>query len=313
VASFSTEDVHPRERVSYWDTNVIRGFAKLKVPANEPFNGSLTVGSIGSIGVSRTESDPFEIHRGRAEIAHSHGDDCFICLQCRGRSTHVQGDRETVINEGEFFLADLRRPFIGRLETRGSIVTIRAARGEVEARVGPVGQLLSLTLDTQDAVAGLTFGFLAMLPDRLDGIDAAAAPKIAEQVLDLVALAYSNRAESKASLSAPRTAALTILKTAIESRLHDPNLKPFTAAAAAGISVRYANALLAQEQTGLEAYIITRRLERCRRALEDPMQARRAIGDIAFCWGFSDLSHFGRRFKAEYGCSPGEYRKQRTA
>jgi helix-turn-helix protein len=31
---------------------------------------------------------------------------------------------------------------------------------------------------------------------------------------------------------------------------------------------------------------------------------------IAFAWGFSDLSHFGRRFKAEFGCSPGEYRKR---
>jgi hypothetical protein len=81
VAIFSTEDVHPRERVSYWDANVIRGFAKLKVPRNEPFNGSLTVGSLGSIGVSRTESDPFEIDRGRREIAHSHGDDYFIHLQ----------------------------------------------------------------------------------------------------------------------------------------------------------------------------------------------------------------------------------------
>ena len=103
MAIFSTEDVHPRERVSYWDANIIRGFAKLKVPRNEPFNGSLTVGSVGSIGVSRTESDPFEIDRGRREIAHSHGDDYFIHLQCTGRSTHLQGNRKTVIKEGEFF------------------------------------------------------------------------------------------------------------------------------------------------------------------------------------------------------------------
>ena len=34
------------------------------------------------------------------------------------------------------------------------------------------------------------------------------------------------------------------------------------------------------------------------------------IGDIAYSWGFSDLSHFGRRFKAEFGCSPGDYRRQ---
>jgi AraC family transcriptional activator of tynA and feaB len=267
VAIFSTEDVHPRERVSYWDANVIRGFAKLKVPRNEPFNGSLKVGSLGSIGVSRTESDPFEIDRGRREIAHSHGDDYFIHLQCAGRSAHLQGDRKTVIKEGEFFLADLRRPSMGYLETRGNIVTIRAACGEIEARVGPTGQLVSRTIGSQNAVAGLTFGFLSMLPERIDTLDANAAPKIAEQALDLVALAFSAEAQSNGvNLSYPRAAALTLLKAAIESRLHDPNLKPVTAAAAAGISVRYANALMTQERTGLEGYIIARRLERCRRA-----------------------------------------------
>jgi AraC family transcriptional regulator, positive regulator of tynA and feaB len=290
VAIFSTEDVHPRERVSYWDANVIRGFAKLKVPGNEPFNGSLTVGSLGSIGVSRTESDPFEIDRGRREIAHSHGDDYFIHLQCAGRSIHRQGDRETVIKEGEIFVADLRRPSMGYLETRGSIVTIRAACGEIEARVGPTGQLVSRTIGSQNAVASLTFGFLSMLPERTDTLDANAAPKIAEQALDLVALAFSADAQSNGvNLSYPRAAALTMLKAAIESRLHDPTLKPASAAAAAGISVRYANALMTRERTGLEGYIIARRLERCRRALDDPSQARRTIGDIAFSWGFSDF------------------------
>ena len=194
VAIFSTEDVHPRERVSYWDANVIRGFAKLKVPGNEPFNGSLKVGSLGSIGVSRTESDPFEIDRGRREIAHSHGDDYFIHLQCAGRSTHRQGDRETVIKEGEFFLADLRRPSTGYLETRGSI----------EARVGPTGKLVSRTIGSQNAVASLTFGFLSMLPERTDTLDANAAPKIAEQALDLVALTSRRRPSRTASTSRTR-------------------------------------------------------------------------------------------------------------
>lgn len=312
MAIFSTEEVHPSERVSYWDVNVIRGFAKLKVPRNEPFNGSLTVGEIGSIGVSRIESDPFEIQRSRKEIAHSHADDYFIHLQCAGQSTHLQGDCETAIKEGEFFLVDLRRPFTGCLQTRGNIFTLRASRREIEARLGPAGPLALRTMDSQNAVAGLAFGFLTMLPERADTLEGGPATKIAEQALDLLALAYSATTQGGVALSSPRAAALTMLKATIESRLHDPDLKPMTAAAAAGISVRYANALMAQEDTGLEAYIIARRLERCRRALDDPAQARRTIGDIAFSWGFSDLSHFGRRFKAQFGCTPGDYRRQRA-
>jgi AraC-like DNA-binding protein len=81
-------------------------------------------------------------------------------------------------------------------------------------------------------------------------------------------------------------------------------------AAATGISVRYANTLLSQQGTSLERLIVARRLERCRRALEDPGQSHRTITEIAFAWGFSDPSHFNRRFKAEYGCAPRDYRQR---
>jgi AraC-like DNA-binding protein len=100
------------------------------------------------------------------------------------------------------------------------------------------------------------------------------------------------------------------LKSAVDAGLCDPELRPATVAAAAGVSVRYANALLSHEKTSLARYIQDQRLERCRAALGDPAHAHRTIGEIAFSWGFSDLSHFGRRFKAEYGCLPSDYRRE---
>jgi AraC-like DNA-binding protein len=42
--------------------------------------------------------------------------------------------------------------------------------------------------------------------------------------------------------------------------------------------------------------------------LEDPLQAHRTLSEIATGWGFSDMTHFGRRFKAAYGVLPSEYR-----
>jgi AraC-like DNA-binding protein len=100
------------------------------------------------------------------------------------------------------------------------------------------------------------------------------------------------------------------LKATIERLLIEPGLKPERVAAETGISVRYANALLSEENSSIERYIAERRLERCRSALEDSAQAHRSIGEIAFKWGFSDLSHFGRRFKARYGLTPTDYKRQ---
>jgi AraC-like DNA-binding protein len=36
------------------------------------------------------------------------------------------------------------------------------------------------------------------------------------------------------------------------------------------------------------------------------------IGTIAFDWGFSDLSHFARRFRQRFGCTPREWRHARS-
>jgi AraC-like DNA-binding protein len=150
-----------------------------------------------------------------------------------------------------------------------------------------------------------------MLASRLDAFEGAACSKLSEQALDLVALAVSEQlGQGDATLSSARSTALFRLKSAIEARLREPNLRPASAAAEAGISVRYANALLWQEGSSIERYIQHRRLERCRQALEDPAQAHRMIGEIAFGWGFSDLSHFGRRFRAAYGLAPGDYRRR---
>ena len=44
-----------------------------------------------------------------------------------------------------------------------------------------------------------------------------------------------------------------------------------------------------------------------RKALEDPLQAHRSVSEIAYGWGFSDMTHFGRRFKQAYGVLPSVY------
>jgi AraC-like DNA-binding protein len=160
-------------------------------------------------------------------------------------------------------------------------------------------------------LAGLASEFLAMLPARLDALVGPNGSLVAEQALDLIALAFSSEtSERGVTLSSPRSVALLRLKSAVESRLRDPEVNPATVAAAAGISVRYANALLSEQDMSLERFIVARRLERCRIALQDPTQVHRTISEIAYGWGFSDMSHFNRRFKGVLGCSPSAYRRQ---
>lgn len=77
---------------------------------------------------------------------------------------------------------------------------------------------------------------------------------------------------------------------------------PSSIPAAAGISIPYADDLLAEENTSLYRLIQARRLARCRRCLEDPTQAHRTISEIAYAWAFSDMTHFDAALRKPLGC-----------
>jgi AraC family transcriptional activator of tynA and feaB len=98
------------------------------------------------------------------------------------------------------------------------------------------------------------------------------------------------------------------LRAIIGSRLTELDLDAATIAAAAGLSVRQANAMLADEQTSIKGLLLEARLEHCRHAIDDPAQSCKTISDIAQGCGFADVTHFARIFKATYGLLPSDYR-----
>jgi AraC family transcriptional regulator, positive regulator of tynA and feaB len=313
ATTFSTDDVHPRDRLAYWREVATKGFARHTFRPTDPMNydGAVRLGFLGELGVADFECDPGEVSRSANEISSSDGDDLLICAQIDGEGDATQDGRRGVVNGGSFCLLDTRRPFRTNIYRRTRSVIVQVPRQKLDVRLGPITSLTAHTMDGQKALPALAAGFLARLPSCLDAVDVVAAAGLAEQALDLLALALSSETgQNVIALSSSRAATLRRLKFEIESRLADPDLRPSTVAEAVGISVRYANALLSAEQTSLERYIVQQRLERCRRALDDPVQELRSIGEIAYGWGFSDLSHFARRFKAAFGVSPSDYRRR---
>ena len=128
-------------------------------------------------------------------------------------------------------------------------------------------------------------------------------------MIELVAVSLSRRSRAGAAESESLADATTLaLKRAIHRRLRQPGLTVADIADAVGISDRYVHKLLARSGAGFTGYVIDRRLDGIARDLGDPAMADRTIGAIAFDWGFSDLSHFTRRFKQRFGCRPRDWR-----
>ncbi len=75
-------------------------------------------------------------------------------------------------------------------------------------------------------------------------------------------------------------------------------------AARAGVSVRTLHRTFHASGETFWNWIPDRRLDRCYAGLTTPIQYKRTITEVAFRWGFNELSTFDRNFRKRYGASP---------
>ena len=94
----------------------------------------------------------------------------------------------------------------------------------------------------------------------------------------------------------------------MRDNLGDPDLSPGLVATGIGVSERSVHAVFARTGTTCRRWLIEERLKRAASALRAPDWSSAPISEIAFRTGFSDLSHFSRRFRQKFGCTPSAYR-----
>ena len=99
------------------------------------------------------------------------------------------------------------------------------------------------------------------------------------------------------------------IKAYARANLGDPDLDCARIAAVAGLSQRTVHELFADQDQTLMRWVWTERLARIHRDLANPSLDGQSISTTVFNWGFSDPAHFSRVFKAAYGISARQHRK----
>jgi AraC-like DNA-binding protein len=105
-----------------------------------------------------------------------------------------------------------------------------------------------------------------------------------------------------------KRALLRRVTATIRERCHEPDLDPAAVAAALGLSRRYVHMLFASAGTTFSQELYACRLHRAQRLLCDRRFEGLGIAEIAWNCGFSEPSHFTRRFRERFGSPPSAYR-----
>jgi len=130
-----------------------------------------------------------------------------------------------------------------------------------------------------------------------------------QSLINLLAAAYFEASRGTEPLKVSSANRWPAVVDYIESHLADPELDLKTTSTAIGVSNRMLQRLFENHSTRHGRYLLQRRLDRARAALDDPSMRSLSVSQIAYQSGFGDLSHFSRRFKERYGCSPTPYRR----
>jgi AraC family transcriptional activator of tynA and feaB len=309
---FSTEQVHPRDRFDYWHSVACKTLVdhSSRPKSRSGFEAEMQTGLLGNLEIVLFQNSPMQVLHTALQAARSKSNELFVCRQMAGTAFIQQDTRGVTMEVGDVTLVDPLLPYDARFGADSKFLVTKVARWELEARFGKIRGATARLIKPVGVENTLTSSALSMLPSLAGSMNSLTGEVVGNHALDLLAISLSKTMQRsvRVRVSDCKAVVLSSVWAAVEARLADPQLDAASVAGAAGFSVRYVNAVLAEQDTSIMRLIQARRLARCRYALEDPNQAHRRVSEIAYGWGFTDMTHFGRRFKKAYGILPSEYR-----
>jgi AraC-like DNA-binding protein len=255
----------------------------------------------------RYRSDAHLAFRRPQDIARKSCDAYWIKREIGGDVRYDLSGREVVTRPDDLTVTDCDHPLRARARDGATVdfdvwVIPRAMlEPHLPARGGP----FSLTLRSVSGLKTLATSYLDSLGQRLDTLSHAEAGQAADILCRLLGIACG--AALPEQRDAVRAARLEQIKRHVDLHLTETDLSPAMVAQALGISVRSLHLAFEPTGTSFAQHVMRRRLQECRAALERPA-ATRSIIDVAFAWGFANLTTFYRAFRREFGMAPGEVR-----
>lgn len=317
-AEFRTESLPPRDRFECWCEMASDGLLCTELSSDHAsdFRASARILEAADVHVSTLRFPSLRSRRLERHISRSDPESYQLALTMSGRYRLAHAGRETMLARGDFVLYDSSRPFDALAMSCGTdpcaLAIIQFPRASLPAAANRADDLLGVALATQSPIGRLVSGCVSELAGALDRYEWTVASPLATGAVDLFAAMCIHGFDAHAQLPAETRRQVLVAQIGdfIDRHLADPGLSPGVVAAAHHISVRYLHKLFSSNELTVAERIRHRRLEHCHQDLADPRLRSRPIHAVAARWGLPDRAHFSRLFRATYGLSPSEYRRQ---
>jgi AraC-like DNA-binding protein len=311
---FSTDDVPEPDSIAIGREVLGRVHLRYDVEplGDAPLRAAFEQHSWTSVSLLFSQTSPISVERTPELIRDA--DEDFRLLWVEGaRGQFISDSVDEVINSGDAAL--LFNGVVGKVRFLGPcrISAIRIRRASLAAavrgledspirRVAPGSEPLRLLVD-----------YTRLLRHQGPTGDPALAYRVANHLIDLVALALDPTEENqmRASGGATRAARLATMRADIIANLSHARLSAKIIAGRHGVSDRYVHRLFEETGQTFSQFVEEERLKRAFTLLNDPAVIDGRIGDIALHVGFAEHSTFNRAFRRRFGDTPTGVRRIR--
>jgi AraC family transcriptional activator of tynA and feaB len=236
-------------------------------------------------------------------------DHYFAVFQVGGQSAMTHNDQAVRLDVGDVALVDAARPITYFADNKGApwnTVTLNLPRQSLVSHLGfePQGGLY----ERGQTRAGRLLFDLIRDTDKGEGSTSSAADTFMQlAIYDLVGALFAPSDPRPVSRQTDELFAR--VRGVIKEGFTDPDFSPHEVAAKAGISLRYLQKLFTQRGSTCSEFLYSLRLDHAahllhRRAL---LATSQPLSEVAHACGFSDYTHFARRFRRRFGYPPGAH------
>ena len=304
--TWTTTSVETDAKLAYWRDAICATILNVVPEAGDAntFRGALTCRRVGGIKITSFSSSSHKIVRTPRHVSQSDDRNFLISYQTAGRSLLSQGDGEVVLDPGEVGIINGSQPFQADFLDDVSRAIAVVPAGMMYRRAPWLRRSCATKIGNGSPHAALARALFDSLAHEAHDDGGLATSLLVESLCNVVAISTGGggrEGESQAKIAE--------LLAECCRRLGDPDLCPEKVAQSCRVSVRTVHHRFAAIGSTFGRWVLESRLERCLQDLQNPIYYASSISEIAFRWGFNDLSHFNKTFRRQFGVTPGAARR----
>ena len=307
IRCWSTESVEASQRLAYWMDSICDSFFEMKAEpeTHDRFFGTIRQCHLSSLVVYETLGSPQHVTRDQGAIGRGRGDNHFFLISQMGSPWSVRhAGRDEILKPGDSVLVDSREPYEFRFPGGLHNLSLQMPFDWVGRWLPDPAAMLGRAIDGSHGWGAALRAFKEALTTEAAADPCLPPACLEDQLGGLMSLAFVTRHEASRNLRKSYLRCVGVMS----ERLGESGLLAEYIARDAALSLRSLHRAFAAEGRTFAGVLHEMRLAQADRMLCDRRFFRLSVAEIGQRCGYSEPSHFARRFRLSRGRSPSAFR-----